>query len=109
MSLPPRAAIDHYENFPVASWLCPPRLRAPIAAIYHFARTAFQVLSKEQEFAQWAPDDQEQLITLTAPRDLQERLRQLPREVIDANDRYILCANKDRVADAIEKYILAAS
>ncbi len=33
-------AITHYENFPVASWLCPPRLRAPIAAIYHFARTA---------------------------------------------------------------------
>ena len=41
---PPAAAhaapIDHYENFPVASWLCPPRLRAPITAIYHFARTA---------------------------------------------------------------------
>lgn len=33
-------AINHYENFPVASWLCPKRLRAPIAAIYHFARTA---------------------------------------------------------------------
>ncbi|MFV0679179.1 squalene synthase HpnC [Ottowia sp.] len=33
-------AINHYENFPVASWLCPPRLRAPITAIYHFARTA---------------------------------------------------------------------
>jgi squalene synthase HpnC len=32
--------IDHYENFPVASWLCPAHLRAPIAAIYHFARTA---------------------------------------------------------------------
>lgn len=32
--------VDHYENFPVASWLCPPRLRAPIAAIYHFARVA---------------------------------------------------------------------
>ncbi|MEI7515046.1 MAG: squalene synthase HpnC [Betaproteobacteria bacterium] len=32
--------ISHYENFPVASWLCPPRLRAPIAAIYHFARAA---------------------------------------------------------------------
>ena len=28
------------ENFPVASWLCPPRLRPPIAAIYRFARTA---------------------------------------------------------------------
>jgi squalene synthase HpnC len=32
--------IDHYENFPVASWLCPPRSRAAVAAIYHFARTA---------------------------------------------------------------------
>ncbi|HEY1227784.1 MAG TPA: squalene synthase HpnC, partial [Ramlibacter sp.] len=37
----PRARrVDHYENFPVASWLCPPRLRAPIAAIYWVARTA---------------------------------------------------------------------
>lgn len=34
------APINHYENFPVASVLCPARLRAPIAAIYHFARTA---------------------------------------------------------------------
>lgn len=31
---------EHYENFPVASWLCPPLLRAPIKAIYNFARTA---------------------------------------------------------------------
>ena len=36
--LPP--PVTHYENFPVASWLCPPHLRAPIAAIYAFARTA---------------------------------------------------------------------
>jgi len=32
--------VQHYENFPVASWLCPPRLRRPVAAIYWFARTA---------------------------------------------------------------------
>ncbi len=32
--------VDHYENFPVASWLCPRKWRQPIAAIYHFARTA---------------------------------------------------------------------
>lgn len=38
MSAPP--AIDHYENFPVASWLCPARWRASVAALYHFARTA---------------------------------------------------------------------
>ena len=31
---------SHYENFPVASLLCPPRLRPAIAAIYWFARTA---------------------------------------------------------------------
>lgn len=33
-------AVDHYENFPVASVLCPPRLRPVIEAIYRFARTA---------------------------------------------------------------------
>jgi len=32
--------VEHYENFPVASWLCPRRLRSPVAAIYWFARTA---------------------------------------------------------------------
>ena len=37
---PHPAPIAHYENFPVASFLCPAPLRAPIAAIYHFARTA---------------------------------------------------------------------
>ena len=30
----------HYENFPVASWLCPAHLRPPIYAIYAFARLA---------------------------------------------------------------------
>ena len=37
---PAAQAITHYENFPVASWLCPPHLRPAIAAIYWFARTA---------------------------------------------------------------------
>jgi len=32
--------VNHYENFPVASVLCPPRWRQPISAIYAFARTA---------------------------------------------------------------------
>lgn len=32
--------MEHYENFPVASWLCPPRLRPAILAIYGFARSA---------------------------------------------------------------------
>lgn len=32
--------LSHYENFPVASWLCPPTLRPAIASLYRFARTA---------------------------------------------------------------------
>ena len=33
-------SVNHYENFPVASVLCPPHLRPAITAIYRFARTA---------------------------------------------------------------------
>jgi phytoene/squalene synthetase len=33
-------AVEHYENFPVASILLPPPLREPVAAIYAFARSA---------------------------------------------------------------------
>jgi squalene synthase HpnC len=30
----------HYENFPVASWLCPAPIRPAVVALYRFARTA---------------------------------------------------------------------
>ena len=41
----PAAAHDnhpatHYENFPVASWLCPRHIRHAVVALYRFARTA---------------------------------------------------------------------
>ncbi len=32
--------VDHYENFPVASWVMPARLRRPVEVIYAFARSA---------------------------------------------------------------------
>jgi squalene synthase HpnC len=32
--------VDHYENFPVASWVMPGRLRRPVELIYAFARSA---------------------------------------------------------------------
>jgi len=32
--------VDHYENFPVASFLVPAKLRRPIEVIYRFARSA---------------------------------------------------------------------
>ncbi|TXH90990.1 MAG: squalene synthase HpnC [Rhodoferax sp.] len=44
--------VTHYENFPVASWLCPPPLRAPIAAIYHFARTADDLADEGESTAE---------------------------------------------------------
>jgi hydroxysqualene synthase len=35
-----KIAREHYENFPVASWVLPPDMRPHIAAIYAFARRA---------------------------------------------------------------------
>ena len=58
---PPRAPMSdissHYENFPVASWLCPRHLRAPIAAIYVFARTADDIADEGNAPAQQRLDD----------------------------------------------------
>jgi hydroxysqualene synthase len=51
------APITHYENFPVASLLCPPRLRPAIAAIYHFARTADDIADEGDASAQTRLDD----------------------------------------------------
>lgn len=47
----------HYENFPVASWLCPPHLRAPIAAIYQFARTADDIADEGDALPKQRLDD----------------------------------------------------
>lgn len=52
-----RPASEHYENFPVASWLCPPALRAPIGAIYWFARTADDIADEGAATAQQRLDD----------------------------------------------------
>jgi len=44
--------VDHYENFPVASWLCPPALRPAVAAIYGFARTADDIADEGEDSAE---------------------------------------------------------
>lgn len=69
---------------------------------HHYAKTALTQLNQGLALCDWASDDEEQVITLTAPRDLQERLRHLPREVQADNDHYTLCASPKRVMDAIE-------
>lgn len=53
----PENRIQHYENFPVASWLCPPRLRPAIVAIYNFARTADDIADEGNASAQERLDD----------------------------------------------------
>ena len=49
--------VGHYENFPVASLLCPPALRPAVVALYRFARTADDIADEgdartEQRLAQ---------------------------------------------------------
>jgi squalene synthase HpnC len=56
-------SVEHYENFPVASWLCPPELRPAVRAIYWFARTADDIADEGD-----APAAQRQA-TLAAYRD----------------------------------------
>ena len=69
---------------------------------YQYAKTALTQLNHGNAFCQWSPNDADRVIAITAPRDLQERLRQLPREVQSDNDYYSLCADPVRMAQAIE-------
>ena len=61
-------SVEHYENFPVASWLCPAPLRPTVVAIYWFARTADD-LADEGDLPQ-----ADRLGQLAAYREALERL-----------------------------------
>ena len=67
-----------------------------------FAKTALEELDREQRVAQWQCDMARRSLTLTAPPDLQLRLRQIPREARDPNDHYLLSDDAHQVAAAIE-------
>lgn len=73
------------------------------AGEYQFAKTALTQLCLPNPIVQWEYEDAAQTIVITASLDLQERLRQLPREVQASNDQYVLCASSDRMAQAIEQ------
>ena len=53
-------SVEHYENFPVASWLMPARLRPAVRAIYRFARTADDIADEGHQ------SDEERLFQLHA-------------------------------------------
>ncbi|PQA84450.1 helicase [Limnohabitans sp. TS-CS-82] len=70
---------------------------------FHYATTALTQINQGETVCPWTKVDDEQLISLTAPLDLQDRLRQLPREAQAENDHYSLSADRERMADAIEQ------
>ena len=62
--------VDHYENFPVASFLLPKKLRRPIEAIYRFARGADDIADEGNA------SDEERLQGLTVYLHELERIEQ---------------------------------
>lgn len=69
---------------------------------YQYAQTALKQINHPEMVCQWAPNDAEQIIAITAPADLQDRLKQLPREAQAANDHYSLCSDPVHMAKSIE-------
>jgi squalene synthase HpnC len=97
-----RIAREHYENFPVASWLLPKHMRAAIAAIYAFARRA-------DDFAdEPGPSDSERLRLLDGWADRLHHISSngsgaaLPAASAPSNDDLIFVA----LADAIHRHRL---
>ena len=87
---PTRSSLDYIQVVP-----------SLFASDYEFAKVALAQLATKETVAQSDATDETKIIAITAPLDLQERLRQLPREV--QGPRYILCADAARMAEAIEK------
>src|SRR5690625_5284971 len=52
--------VDHYENFPVASWLLPKALRTPVQHIYRFARCADDLADEGDHSPAWRLESLEQ-------------------------------------------------
>lgn len=86
--------VEHYENFPVASRLCPPAIRPAVVAIYHFARTADDLADEGDAAAA------QRLADLHAYRTELHRIvqRQLP----SPRWRTVF----EPLADAIERHVL---
>jgi superfamily II DNA/RNA helicase len=68
---------------------------------YAFAKSAIELLERRGSAIQWSASDATQTLTITAPRDLQVRLRQIPREAQRAP--YVLCAEPARIMEEMEQ------
>ena len=84
----------------------PPSLfgQDPSASDYAFAKTALQQLSIPDPIAQFSVDDTRHTVTITAPVDLQDRLKLgMPAEARNKDHRYTLTTSKLDMAEAIER------
>ena len=92
--------VAHYENFPVASWLLPAALRAPVETIYRFAREADDIADEGDD------PPARRLAKLEAHRDRIERIARehgLPREPFaDLLDAFAQDVTKTRYASYAE-------
>ncbi|WP_018862295.1 MULTISPECIES: squalene synthase HpnC [unclassified Thioalkalivibrio] len=89
-----RRAAAHYENFPVASWLLPARLRGPVAAIYCFARDADDLADEDQR-----PVDERRADLIA----MQERVQILESPAAESEPEWIA------LADARQRFSLPAA
>jgi superfamily II DNA or RNA helicase len=68
---------------------------------YAFAKSALEELQKNTlSGLQWNHSDDAQTLTVTAPRDLEARLRQIPREA--QHKPYVLSAKRETIIEAMD-------
>ena len=101
-----RVSVGHYENFPVASLLLPPRLRQPVEVIYRFARGADDIADEGDDPPQVRLEKlRDYRRRLDAPSEAAEIIRQyqLPAGLFeDLLDAFGQDVTKKRYADYAE-------
>lgn len=90
-------SVDHYENFPVASWLLPKHLRQPITHIYWFSRSADDIADEGDHSDSW------RLQQLAAYREALSQIEQGSLHLPPSDPRYKIFIP---LAAVIEQYQL---
>lgn len=90
-------SVDHYENFPVASWLLPKHLRQPITHIYWFSRSADDIADEGDHSDSW------RLQQLAAYREALSQIEQGSLHLPPTDPRYKIFTP---LATVIEQYQL---
>jgi superfamily II DNA/RNA helicase len=70
---------------------------------WHFVKTGLKELSAAGNIGNYTLNSDTQSVTIPAPLDLQQRLRQIPAEARSKNHQYVLTCNKEKLEDAIEQ------